>query len=98
MTETTAEPLTITRIVVPETLHSADAGPFLEMARLSNAVCLEYTGHDYLNEEPGEMLGFWQDQADWGQTGFVAERAGVIVGAAKLIYSQETTTSLDFDV
>jgi GNAT superfamily N-acetyltransferase len=98
MTDTATEPLTITRIVVPEAVASADAGPFLEMVRLANAVCLFYTGHDYLTEEPGEMLGFWHDQADWGQTGFTAERAGRILGAVKLLYSKEATTSLEFDL
>jgi len=59
MTETTDAPtLTISRITVPESLESADAGPFLEMVRLANAVCVADAGHDYLNETAEEVFGF----------------------------------------
>src|SRR6478736_2202839 len=74
MTELTdAATLTISRITVPESLESADAGPFLEMVRLANAVCVADAGHDYLNETAEEVLGFWQDQSDWTQIGIAAE-------------------------
>ncbi|TDN92666.1 GNAT family N-acetyltransferase [Microbacterium sp. BK668] len=99
MTETAAPPLTIGRIVVPATVDAPDAGPFLEMVRLGNAVCLHDAGHDDLHQEPLEALGFWQDQRDWGQTGFWAERDGRILGAVTLRYAQdETATTSDFDL
>jgi GNAT superfamily N-acetyltransferase len=91
--------LTVSPVVVPVSVDAPDAGPFLEVVRLANAVCLWETGHDYLHEEPEEMLGFWQDQSDWIQLGFVAERDGVIIGAVKLMVSKEEGTStLEFDL
>src|SRR6478735_548668 len=73
MTDIAMPRLTIGRIVVPATLDAPDAGPFLEMVRIANAVCQHDAGHDDLRQEPTELLGFWQDQTDWGQTGFWAE-------------------------
>ena len=99
MTDVAAPSLTVRRIVVPATLEAPDAGPFLEMVRIANAVCLHDAGHDDLHQEPAEALGFWQDQADWGQTGFWAERDGAILGVVTLRYpQQEGTTTLDFDL
>ena len=58
MSELTAtDVLTVQRIPVPETTDAADARLFLEMVRIANALCLNDAGHDYLHEEPGEMLG-----------------------------------------
>jgi GNAT superfamily N-acetyltransferase len=99
MTDIAMPRLTIGRIVVPATLDAPDAGPFLEMVRIANAVCQHDAGHDDLRQEPTELLGFWQDQTDWGQTGFWAERDGVILGVVTLRYAQEAgTTTLDFDL
>lgn len=91
--------LTIRQIVVPETVDSPDAGPFLELVRIANAVCLHDAGHDYLHEEPEEMLGFMQDQADWTQLAFAAERDGVIIGVVKLMISnEENSSTIEFDL
>ncbi|QIG40452.1 GNAT family N-acetyltransferase [Microbacterium sp. 4R-513] len=99
MTDVATSQLTVGRIVIPATVDAPDAGPFLDMVRLANAVCLHDTGHDDLHQEPDEVLGFWQDQADWAQTGFWAERDGEIIGAVTLRYSQEEgTKTLDFDL
>ena len=51
--------VTVSRIVVPDTLESPEAGPFLEMVRIANAVCASDAGHDYLHETAEEVLGFW---------------------------------------
>lgn len=100
MTDTRdAGTLTIHRLTIPESVDSADAGAFLELVRLANAVCLTDAGHDYLREEPTEMLGFWQDQSDWIQIGYVAERDGVIIAAVKLmIATEDGTSTLEFDL
>ncbi|MCR2809376.1 MULTISPECIES: GNAT family N-acetyltransferase [unclassified Microbacterium] len=91
--------LRVSPLVVPAGLDAADAGPFLEMVRLANAVCLADAGHDDLREEAQEVLGLWQDQTDWTQLGFIAARDGGIVGAVKIMIStQEDTTSLEFDL
>lgn len=91
--------ITVSPIAVPATLASADAGPFLEMVRLANAVCLADAGHDYLYEEPEEMLGFFQDQSDWTQLAFLAERDGLVLGAVKMMISkQPDTATLEFDL
>jgi GNAT superfamily N-acetyltransferase len=84
---------------VPESLEAADAGPFLEMVRIGNAVARADAGLDDLDEQPEEVLGFWQDQTDWIQLGYVAERDGVMLGAAKIMLArQDEVASLDFDL
>jgi len=91
--------VTVQRIVVPETADASDARVFLEMVRIANAVCLEDAGHDYLHEEPDEMLGFWQDQTDWTQLGFAAVRADQVLGAVTLMISNEDAAStVEFDL
>ncbi|WP_203579670.1 GNAT family N-acetyltransferase [Microbacterium hibisci] len=99
--ETTAQapPLTIERIPVPESTDAGDARLFLEMVRIANAVCLHDAGHDYLHEEPDEMLGSWQDQTDWTQLGFAALRGDEMLGAVKLMISTEADAStVEFDL
>ena len=55
MTDVAQNPvITVHPIVVPATLDAPDAGPFLELVRIANAVCLHDAGHDYLHEEPDE--------------------------------------------
>lgn len=89
----------ITRITVPESLQADDAGPFLEMVRIANDVCRADAGHDYLDEQAEEVFGFWQDQTDWIQIGYAAERDGVMLGAVKIMYPhQDDVAALDFDL
>jgi len=91
--------LAIARLVVPATLDAPDAGPFLEMVRIANAVCRADAGHDYLDEQPEEVFGFWQDQTDWIQIGFVVERDGRILGGVKMMIANEDDVgSLEFDL
>ena len=91
--------LTVARLVVPESLDAPDAGPFLEMVRIANAVCRADAGHDYLDEQPDEVFGFWQDQTDWTQIGFVVEHDGRILGGMKImIANEEDVSSLEFDL
>jgi GNAT superfamily N-acetyltransferase len=86
-------------VPAPPALDDPDARIFLEMVRLANAVCLHDTGHDHLREEPDEVLGFWRDQTDWSQIGFAALRGDELLGAVKLIISNEPgTTSIEFDL
>jgi len=100
MTDVTAPTVvTVRRIAVPATADAPDARVFLEMVRIANAVCLEDAGHDYLREEPDEMLGFWQDQTDWTQLGFAALRGDQVLGAVKLMISNEAEAStVEFDL
>jgi GNAT superfamily N-acetyltransferase len=89
----------VSRIAVPERLDAPGAGPFLEMVRIANAVCVADAGHDYLNETAAEVLGFWQDQSDWTQIGYAAERDGRILGAVKIMISNEDDVSaIEFDL
>lgn len=91
--------ITVHPIVVPATLDAPDAGPFLELVRIANAVCLHDAGHDYLHEEPEEVLGFMQDQADWIQPAFAAVRDGRILGVVKMmIAAQEDASTVEFDL
>lgn len=100
MTDLAPNPtITVRPIAVPASLEADDAGPFLEMVRIANALCLHDAGHDYLHEEPEEMLGFFQDQTDWTQPAFAAESDGVILGAVKLMISTEPDAStVEFDL
>ena len=43
--------VTVSRLVVPASLDAPDAGPFLEMVRIANAVCVVDAGHDYLERD-----------------------------------------------
>ena len=91
--------LVVRPLVVPESLDSVEAGPFLEMVRIGNAVCRNDAGHDYLREEAEEMLGFWQDQTDWTQPAFSVERDGTILGVVKMMISNEPSAStVEFDL
>jgi GNAT superfamily N-acetyltransferase len=100
MTEMTdAGTLTIERIPVPTALDAADAGPFLAMVEIGNALCRNDTGHDYFDQTAGEQLPSWQDQTDRMQIGFTAQRDGEFVGAATMMVSLEDgATSLEFDL
>ncbi|WP_214468091.1 GNAT family N-acetyltransferase [Microbacterium flavescens] len=94
-----APAITVRPVVVPAGLDAPDAGTFLEMVRIANAVCLHDAGHDYLHEEPEEMLGFMQDQSDWTQPAFAAERDGVVLGVVKLMISNEPDAqTVEFDL
>ncbi|GAA1913859.1 GNAT family N-acetyltransferase [Microbacterium aoyamense] len=94
-----AATLTITRIPVPATLDAADAGPFLETARIADEVCRYYAGHDYFDQDAAEQLPSWQDQTDRLQLGYTAERDGEIVGAlTMMIPLEDGANNVEFDV
>lgn len=91
--------VTVERIPIPEAADAPDAGIFLEVVRIANAVCLEDAGHDYLREEAAEVLGLWQDQQDWTQLGFAAMRGDEVLGAVKIVIANEPeTSSVEFDL
>jgi GNAT superfamily N-acetyltransferase len=96
---TDATSLTITRIATPQSLDDPDARVFLELVRIANDMCRHDAGHDYLSQDAREVLGFWQDTADWTHLGFAAERNGVVLGVAQLRFSTEDgTRTAEFDV
>lgn len=85
-------------LVIPASIDSPDAWPFLEYVRLANVVCAADAGHSDLDESAEEALGFWQDQADWTQIGYTVQRSGVILGAVKLMISNEPgAAAIEFD-
>jgi GNAT superfamily N-acetyltransferase len=95
MTTTDAPALTVSRIPVPDDLDGPDARAFLEMVRIGNVMCRHDAGHDALDRDAREVLGEWQDAADWIHLGFSAERDGTIIGVVDMFYPVEegTTTS-----
>ncbi len=95
----TEDALRIAPIRVPDDLDAADAEPFRAIARLGNAVCRQDGGHDYLDQDPAEVWGFWRDDSDWIHVGFAASRGGPTLGVATLQLSREAGTSVaDIDV
>lgn len=99
MSELAVDVVTIAPVVVPASVDAADARVFVEMVRIANAVCLHDAGHDYLHEEPEEMLGMWQDQADWIQLGFAALRGNDVLGVVKMLISnQPDAATIEFDL
>ena len=91
--------LSITRIIVPESLDGPAGARFADLVRLGNDVARHDTGHDYLHQEPAEALGFWQDQTDRTSTGFRAERDGRLVGAITMVLSnEEDAATAEFDL
>jgi len=99
MSDLAADVVTISPVVVPASVDAPDARVFVEMVRIANAVCLHDAGHDYLHEEPEEMLGMWQDQADWIQLGFAALRGDEVLGVVKMMISnQPDAGTVEFDL
>ncbi|GAA5198985.1 GNAT family N-acetyltransferase [Microbacterium jejuense] len=99
MTDLAADVVAISPVVVPATVDAPDARLFVEMVRIANAVCLYDAGHDYLHEEPEEMLGMWQDQADWTQLGYAALRGDDVLGVVKLLISNQADAgTVEFDL
>ncbi|MBW9092922.1 GNAT family N-acetyltransferase [Microbacterium jejuense] len=99
MPDIAADVITIQPVTVPAAVDAAEARVFLEMVRIANAVCLHDAGHDYLHEEPEEMLGMWQDQTDWTQLGFAALRGDEVRGVVKMMISnQPDAGAIEFDL
>jgi GNAT superfamily N-acetyltransferase len=91
--------LTVSPLVAPATLDAPDARVFREFVRIANDMCRHDAGHDYLDQDGAEVLGFWQDTADWTHLGFAAERDGDVIGVAQLRFStEEGTRTTEFDV
>ena len=92
------EGLTISELVVPQRLDGPDAADFVELSRLSNAVCRRDAGHDHFDAEPREMLPGWLDQTDHTSVGYVARREDVLVGIVTLgMQNEEGVTAVEFD-
>ncbi|WP_344067119.1 GNAT family N-acetyltransferase [Microbacterium pumilum] len=91
--------LTVERIPVPSSVDAPDAGAFLAMVAIGNALCRHDTGHDYFDQTAEEQLPSWHDQTDRLQIGFTAQRDGVSVGAATMMVPLEDgATSLECDI
>ncbi|MBN9188387.1 MAG: GNAT family N-acetyltransferase [Microbacterium sp.] len=91
--------LTLTEITAPERVDGPDARLFLELVRIGNEMCRHDAGHDYLTQDATEVLGFWRDTADWTHVGVAAERDGIVLGVAQLLFSTEDgTRTAQFDV
>ncbi|GAA5208313.1 GNAT family N-acetyltransferase [Microbacterium kyungheense] len=99
MSDIATDVITVRAVAVPASVDAPDARLFVEMVRIANAVCLHDAGHDYLHEEPEEMLGMWQDQTDWTQLAFAALRGDDVLGVVKMLISnQPDVSAIEFDL
>lgn len=81
--------LTITPLVVPDSLDDADAAEFLAYGELNRLICDEAVGLPDLAPDAAQMLPAWHDSTDMLQTGFVARADGRIVGMVTVSFAQE---------
>jgi GNAT superfamily N-acetyltransferase len=79
---------TIEEIVVPATIDSPDAGPFIEMCEIKNALEEEGYGNDELSYLPSEILPNWQD-ASSPHRGWGVRVDGTMVARAYLVTSRD---------
>lgn len=80
---------TITPLIVPVSLQSADAAEFLAFGEINRLVCDEQVGLPDLAPDAAQMLPNWQDDTDALDVGFVARAGGEIVGIVTMSFAQE---------
>lgn len=85
---TTTAP-TITPLIVPVTLNSADAAEFHTYGDLNRLVCDEQVGLPDLAPDAAQMLPNWHDDSDALDIGFVARIDDEIVGMVTISFAQE---------
>lgn len=94
-----AQELTITEMVVPESVDAPDAGDFHAMVALGNRMAELDAGIDDLSDTAEQLLPSWLDQTDRLRRGIIARRGEEIVGAAGLTTSaHQGTTSADLEI
>ncbi|WP_243841983.1 GNAT family N-acetyltransferase [Microbacterium hydrocarbonoxydans] len=81
--------LTITPLIVPETLDAPDAAEFRAYGELNRRICEEEVGLPDLAPDAAQMLPAWHDGTDTVNTGFVARHGADIVGMVTVSYAQE---------
>ena len=90
--------LTISALVVPQRIDGPDAAEFVELTRVSNAVCRHDAGHDYFDAQPQQMLPRWLDQTDYTSVGYVVRRQDEVAGIVTLgMQNEEGVTAVEFD-
>lgn len=82
--------LSITPLVVPDSLDADDAAEFIAYGRLDRLICDEATGLADLALDTAQMLQEWRDSTDAVHCGLVARRNDDIVGMVTVRYPQET--------
>lgn len=90
--------IVITPMIVPLTADAPDATEFRAMVDLGNRAAELDAGIDDLDDTAEEVLPSWLDQTDRLRRGFIARRAGEIVGAAAITTATEQgTTSAELE-
>ncbi|HWV50925.1 MAG TPA: GNAT family N-acetyltransferase [Microbacterium sp.] len=90
--------LMIEELVLPASPDAEDAGDFLAVVDLNNAVCANDAGTDDLAQTPTELLAGLRDTADQIQRIFVVRERGTIVGCIIVGHATAEPTSTQFDL
>lgn len=95
----TALDLSITPLIVPNSLDDTNAADFIAFGELNRLVCDEEVGLPDLSPPASQMLASWLDASDSLHIGFVARRDDAIVGMVSLAYAQEEhAKAAEFDL
>ncbi|MGF6821261.1 GNAT superfamily N-acetyltransferase [Microbacterium sp. ZKA21] len=90
--------LLLEELVLPAIPDGEDAGDFLAVVELNNAVCANDAGTDDLAQAPAELLAGLRDTADEIQRIFVMRERGAIVGCVIVGHATAEPTSTQFDL
>lgn len=91
--------ITVSPVVVPDSLESPDAANFVAMAEVFNIAMEQDLGLDHLKWVPAEELPVWQTTTYERRSGFLAFLHGRPVGALQtMIPLEEGASELEFDL
>ncbi|WP_460795734.1 GNAT family N-acetyltransferase [Microbacterium sp. GXF0217] len=90
--------IVIEELALPASPDADDAGDFLAMLELNNAVCANDAGTDDLAQSAAELLSGLRDTADQIQRIFVVREHGAIVGSVSVGHATAEPTSTQFDL
>lgn len=88
----------IDRVVVPESLESADAADLIAFVALANAAWRRDSGTDLHDDDPADMLSRWQEQTYHRTTAIVARDGDDLAATGTLDVELSTERMAEVDV